>query len=80
MNKQKNIKEEVKPERIGKEKDRSIDLGILIVVIGLFVLVITTYFSKALTLSDIVTNILVITSLLIEAFGIVVIIVNSIRK
>ena len=78
--KEEEIKPTISKSNISKEKDKSIDLGILIVVMGLFLLVITTYFSKALTLSSLVTNILVILSLVIEAFGIIVIIVNSIRK
>ena len=62
------------------KRDKLIDLGILVVIIGLFILVLTTYLTGSLDLSYTITNYLVITALVVEAIGIIVIIYNSIRK
>lgn len=61
-------------------KDKLVDLGILIVIVGLFILVLTTYLTSSLDLSYRMTNNLVIVSLIVEAIGICVIIANSIRR
>ena len=56
------------------------NLGIVIVIIGLFILVLTTYLTGSLDLSYTITNYLVIGALVVELVGIIIIIVNSIRK
>ena len=62
------------------KRDKLIDLGILVVIVGLFILVLTTYLTGSLDLSYTITNYLVIAALAVEAIGIIVIIYNSIRK
>ena len=42
------------------KKDKLVDLGILVIIIGLFILVLTTYLTSAMDLSYTVTNNLVI--------------------
>ena len=78
------IKEEIKKEKkiasVNEKKEKLTDLGILIVIIGLLILVLTTYLTGSLDLSYTITNYLVIGALVVELVGIIIIIVNSIRK
>ena len=79
----KEIKAEIKQARKSSstdKKEKLIDLGILIVIVGLLVLVVTTYLTGSLDLSYQITNYLVIGALSIEVIGILVIIFNSIKK
>lgn len=77
-------KEEVKivekHVELEKQKDdkisKRVDLGILTVIIGLFLLVLTTYLSSEMDLTIETTRILIIVSLVIEAIGMLVMIVN----
>ncbi len=67
-------------ERLLKRKDKLVDIGILVVIVGLFVLVLTTYLTGSLDLSYELTNTLVILSLVIEAIGICIIVANSFNR
>lgn len=75
--------EEVIVEKAIKKDDardakinKRIDIGILTVIIGLFVLVLTTYLSTEMDLSIQTTRILIVSALAIEAIGMIVMIVN----
>lgn len=62
------------------KKDKLIDTGILVVIIGLFVLLVTTYLATTLSLTNTVTKILVGVSLVTELTGIILIIIGSVKK
>lgn len=71
---------EVKPVNKVSKKDKLIDTGILVVIIGLFVLLVTAYLATTLSLTNTVTKILVGVSLVTELTGIILIIIGSIKK
>ena len=83
-----NVKDEIVPvdttieEKEVKEtkKDNLVDIGILVVIIGLFILIITTYLSFSVDLSYILTNTGVIIALIVELTGISIVVTNSINK
>lgn len=62
------------------KKDKLIDTGILVVIIGLFILLVTTYLATTLSLTNTVTKILVGVSLVTELTGIILIIIGSVKK
>ncbi len=63
-------------DNLDKKINKRIDIGILTVIIGLFVLVLTTYLSGEIDLSIEVTRILIVASLVIEAIGMLIMVVN----
>lgn len=71
--------EKVNVER-DKKYDRRVDVGILLLIIGLFGLLITLYLTSTMELSHNVTNGLVIGSMALEVVGIIVILYNSFCK
>ena len=83
-----NVKDEIVPvdttieEKEVKEtkKDNRVDIGILVVIIGLFILIITTYLSFSVDLSYMLTNTGVIIALIVELTGISIVVTNSINK
>ena len=83
-----NVKDEIVPvdttieEKEVKEtkKDNLVDIGILVVIIGLFILIITTYLSFSVDLSYMLTNTGVIIALIVELTGISIVVTNSINK
>ena len=77
-----NIKEELEDVKEYKtlKKDRFVDAGILIVVIGLFVLVITAFLNNSMNLKDNIVMDLVIVSLSVEVIGIILIFISAFRK
>ena len=89
---QKEIKVEEEPKVIETPKEKSkevvksskadklVDLGIIIIIIGLFVLVLTAYLTNKINMSFELTNTLAILSVLVEIVGIIIVIVNSIKK
>ena len=60
--------------------EKRIDLGIGIVLLGLIVLIVTTYLSSATSVNKTVIDGLVIGSLVIELIGIIVIVYNTIKS
>ena len=82
------VKDEIVPvdttieEKEVKEtkKDNLVDIGILVVIIGLFILIITTYLSFSVDLSYMLTNTGVIIALIVELTGISIVVTNSINK
>lgn len=73
------IKQEIKEENTTK-KDKVIDAGIVVVVLGLFILVLTTYLTSVIELSYQETNILVIVALAVEALGVAIMLVGTFKK
>lgn len=63
-----------------KNKDKIVDIGIVVVIIGLFILVLTTYLTSAIELSYQDVNMLVIISIAIEALGVAIMLVGTINK
>ena len=88
VNVNQNVKDEIVPvdttieEKEVKEtkKDNLVDIGILVVIIGLFILIITTYLSFSVDLSYMLTNTGVIIALIVELTGISIVVTNSINK
>lgn len=83
IKKEEKIQETVENKKIEKiiQKDNKLmDAGILVVLIGMFILVLITYITSAFNLNYLITNILVGISLLIEAVGIIVIIISLGKK
>lgn len=78
----KEVKELVKKETTTKIRDNEkiIDFGIVVVIIGLFILVLTTYLTSAIDLSYQEVNILVIISIAIEALGVAIVLVGSLNR
>lgn len=78
----KEVKELAKKEETTKVKDNEkiIDFGIVVVIIGLFILVLTTYLTSAIDLSYQEVNILVIISIAIEALGVAIVLVGSLNR
>ena len=74
------IKEEIKESNELTSKDKITDAGIVVVVIGLFILVLTTYLTSVIELSYQETNILVIVALTVEAIGVAVMLVGTFSK
>ena len=82
------VKDEIVPvdttieEKEVKEtkKDNMVDIGILVVIVGLFILIITTYLSFSVDLSYMLTNAGVIIALIVELTGISIVVANSISK
>ncbi len=68
-----------KEERM-KKKDKMVDLGILVIICGLFILIITTYLSFSIDLSYKVTNTGVVIALVVELVGIALVIANSFSR
>ncbi len=77
-----NIKEELEDVKEYKtlKKDRFVDAGILIVVIGLFVLVVTAFLNNSMNLKDNIVMDLVIVSLSVEVIGIILIFISAFKK
>jgi len=73
------VKAEVEKKEL-KNKDKIVDIGIVIVIIGLFILVLTTYLTSAIELSYQDVNMLVIISIAIEALGVAIMLVGTINK
>jgi cobalamin biosynthesis Mg chelatase CobN len=67
-------------EKKTKNKDKIVDYGIVVVIIGLFILVLTTYLTSAIELSYQYVNMLVIISIAIEALGVAIMLVGTINK
>ena len=63
-----------------KKKDKMVDFGILVVICGLFILILTTYLSFSIDLSYKVTNTGVVIALVVELVGIALVIANSFSK
>ena len=74
------IVEAKKEEKKIKNKDKIVDYGIVVVIIGLFILVLTTYLTSAIDLSYQDVNMLVIISIAIEALGVAIMLVGTINK
>jgi hypothetical protein len=68
------LKEEV------KKAEKRIDIGIGIVLLGLIILIVTTYLSSATDIAKNIIDGLVVGSLAIEFIGIIVIIYNTIKS
>ena len=73
------VKAEVEKKGL-KNKDKIVDIGIVVVIIGLFILVLTTYLTSAIELSYQDVNMLVIISIAIEALGVAIMLVGTINK
>ncbi len=65
---------------INKRKEKRVDLGILVVIAGLFILILTTYLSFSIDLNYKVTNTGVVIALVVELTGIIIVIANSFRR
>lgn len=63
-----------------ERKDKLVDVGILVVICGLFVLILTTYLSFSIDLDYKLTNTGVVVALIIEFIGIILVIANSFNK
>ena len=63
-----------------KKKEKRVDLGILVVIAGLFILILTTYLSFSIDLNYKVTNTGVVIALVVELTGIIIVIANSFRR
>ena len=79
------VKEEKKIETVevkleNKKRDQWVDLGILIIILGLFVLVLTTYLTTSTDISYTLTNNFVLGAVGIQAVGLILIICNIFRK
>lgn len=70
------------PKQQKVNTNKGVDLGILIVIIGLFILVLTTYLSSdaGINLTMNTTKILIVAALIVEAIGMLVMIINIWRK
>ena len=67
-------------EAENKKRDQWVDLGILIIILGLFVLVLTTYLTTSTDISYTLTNNFVLGAVGIQAVGLILIICNIFRK
>lgn len=81
------VKEEKKTKELSKDakddnekRDKLIDVGILIAIIGLFILVLTAYLATSTDLSYTTTNNLVMIAVGVQAIALVIIICNIFRR